>query len=356
MPPTPYRLYAATGDGVARVDDPLGDAPAITISAEGRGAQCVAVDPRDPDRVFAGTFDNGLLRSGDGGATWQRVGDGSIPHGRVLSVAVSPSHVVGGKGVVYAGTEPSALYRSEDDGDTWRDCPRLPELPSAPTWSFPPRPWTSHVRWISPHASDPALLFVGIELGGVMRSTDGGETWEDRKPGSQPDSHALATHPTAPDRVYEAAGGGVAWSHDRGTTWAPHDAGMDRHYAWGIAIDPADPDLWYVSASVGAYAAHNPEGDARAILYRSRGGREAGASWQPLGTPAGTAANGTPLLHPNTDMPYALLTFLDRPNTLLVGLRNGTLLLSDDAGDSFRPVSLDRPIPGILALAAAPLA
>jgi photosystem II stability/assembly factor-like uncharacterized protein len=351
---TPYRLYAATVDAVARVDDPLGDAPAVTITAEGSGAQCVAVDPRDPNRVFAGTFDDGLLHSGDGGATWRRVGEDAIPHGRVLSVAISPSHVVAGKGVVYAGTEPSALYRSEDDGETWRDFPRLPELPSAPTWSFPPRPWTSHVRWIAPHPGDPALLFVGIELGGVMRSVDGGETWEDRKPGSQPDSHALATHPTAHDRVYEAAGGGVAWSHDRGTTWEPYDAGMDRHYAWGIAVDPADPDLWYVSASVGAHAAHSQRGDARAVLYRSRGG--ANASWQPLGSPAQAGSNGTPLHHPNTEMPYALLTLPDHPNTLLVGLRNGTLLVSDNAGDSFRTISLDRPIPGILALTAAPLA
>jgi hypothetical protein len=54
-------------------------------------------------------------------------------------------------------------------------------------------------------------------------------------------------------------------------------------------------------------------------------------------------------------MPYALLTLPDHPNTLLVGLRNGTLLVSDDAGDTFRTISLDRPIPGILALTAAPL-
>jgi hypothetical protein len=52
-----------------------------------------------------------------------------------------------------------------------------------------------------------------------MRTRDGGQTWEDRKPGSQPDAHALATHPAAPDRVYEAAGGGVARTDDAGDTW-----------------------------------------------------------------------------------------------------------------------------------------
>ena len=352
---TPYRLYAATGDAVARVDNVLGDAPRVTVSAEGSGAQCVAVDPRDPDRVFAGTFDDGLLCSGDGGRNWARTGATDIPHDRVLSVAVSPSHVVDGKGAVYAGTEPSALYRSTDDGVTWRDFPALLALPSAPTWSFPPRPWTSHVRWIAPHPADPALLFVGIELGGVMRSTDGGETWEDRKPGAQPDSHALATHPRDHDRVYEAAGGGVAFSRDRGATWSPADAGMDRHYAWGLAVDPADPNLWYVSASFGAHLAHSQKRHSQGVLFRMRGT----GLWEPLGTPDGAATStdgpGAPLQMPNVDMPYTLLTLPDRPNTLVVGLRSGTLLVSDDAGDSFHSIPLDRPIPGLLALSAAPV-
>ena len=66
-------------------------------------------------------------------------------------------------------------------------------------------------RPIAPDRHDPELLFVGIELGGVMRSTDGGLSWEDRKPNSQHDAHAVLTHPSAAGRVYEAAGGGVAY-------------------------------------------------------------------------------------------------------------------------------------------------
>ena len=79
------------------------------------------------------------------------------------------------------------------------------EIPSAPTWSFPPRPWTSHVRWIAPSPDDADLLLVGIELGGVMRSQDGGVTWSDHRPGAQPDCHSLAWHPSG--RAYEAGGG-----------------------------------------------------------------------------------------------------------------------------------------------------
>src|SRR5256886_13287085 len=60
----------------------------------------------------------------------------------------------------------SRLYRSDDRGGSWRALDALLELPSRPTWSFPPRPWTSHVRWIAPSPHDADLVLVGIELGG----------------------------------------------------------------------------------------------------------------------------------------------------------------------------------------------
>src|SRR5689334_1530792 len=142
------RLYVATGDAVARLDSPDLKTAAVTLGAQGSGAQCVAADPANPAAAVAGTFDNGLLRTEDGGRTWTRIGERGIPHNRVLSVAISPVHVANGHRAIYAGTEPSNLYRSLDGGATWCDFPSLPALPSAAEWSFPPRPWTSHVRWI----------------------------------------------------------------------------------------------------------------------------------------------------------------------------------------------------------------
>jgi hypothetical protein len=331
----PVLFYAATGDGVARVVVGARGAAEVEVGLENSGAQCVAVDPHDANRLYAGTFERGLYRSLDGGASWARVGDG-IQHARVLSVALSPSQVERGRAVVYAGTEPSGLYRSEDDGATWRSLPALLEVASAPTWSFPPRPWTSHVRWIAPHHSDPLLLFVGIELGGVMRSRDGGETWEDRKPGSYHDSHVIATHPRDPRRVYEAAGEGVALSTDAGDTWRFADEGLRHRYVWGLAVDGIDPDLWYVSAAPGPAQAHGGRGHARAALYRKRGAGE----WQIV---MGAA-------HRLDRMPYALLTLPDHPGAVVAGFDDGRIHVSHDRGESWR--ELEATLPGIVALAA----
>ncbi|WP_411843382.1 WD40/YVTN/BNR-like repeat-containing protein [Salinicoccus sp. HZC-1] len=138
---------------------------------------CLAADPDNPGRLYGGTFDDGLFISDDNGETWKPSGSG-ITHNRVMSIAVSPTEVGNGYRIVWAGTEPSGLFRSEDGGQTWMECPALLDLPSKSSWSFPPRPETHHVRWIEPDRHDENRIFVGIELGGVMKSEDRGETWE----------------------------------------------------------------------------------------------------------------------------------------------------------------------------------
>ena len=127
-------LYAATGDAIARITLEGGAAASAAVGLEGSGACCLAVDPRDPDRVYAGTFDHGLRVSDDGGLSWREPDVGPADE-RVLALAVSRA-----ADVAYAGTEPSNLYRSDDAGRTWELLPALRELPSEPDWSFPGPP------------------------------------------------------------------------------------------------------------------------------------------------------------------------------------------------------------------------
>ena len=305
----PARLYAATGDAVARLDETDGGW-SIGLSLSGSGAQCIALDPADPDTVYTGLREGGVRRTRDGGREWVDCG---LPSPDVFSVAVSPVD-----GAVYAGTEPSALFRSDDRGETWRELEGLLELPSRPTWSFPPRPWTSHVRWIAPSPHDADVILVGIELGGLMRSTDGGETWQDHRPGAQPDVHSLAWHPRVEGWAYEAGGGGAAWSEDGGETWHPADEGRDRHYTWSVAVDPDDHELWFVSASTGPYAAHGRR-DPQARIYR-----RVVDAWRAL-------EGGLP--DPFPAMPYALVATDGR---LFAGLADGQLSESVDRGDTWR--------------------
>jgi hypothetical protein len=320
------RLYAATGDGIARLEEAGGDW-AVELCLSGSGAQCLAVDPADANTVYAGLREGGVRRTTDAGGSWV---DCALPEPGVYSLAVSAAD-----GAVYAGTEPSRLFRSDDRGQTWRELEALLDLPSRPAWSFPPRPWTSHVRWIAPSPHDADLILVGIELGGLMRSTNAGASWQDHRPGAQRDVHSLAWHPRVAGRAYEGAGGGSAWSENAGETWQAADEGRDRHYTWAVAVDPEDPERWYLSASTGPYAAHGGR-DPQARIYR----RRAGEPWQAL-------AGGLP--EPLPAMPYALVATDSR---LFAGLADGQLWQSRDRGDSWAPCTLHGDTPtALLALA-----
>ena len=314
------RLYVAGGNVVSVIEDGR-----VETGLEGHGARCLALDPEDPDTLYVGTSDEGIFKSEDGGETWEKLS--GIEHPRVTAVAVSPTD-----GALYAGTEPSALFVSRDGGLSWRELEGMGNLPSAPTWSFPPRPWTSHVRAIALSYADPNLVVVGIELGGVLRSADGGETWQDQRPGAQPDCHALFAHPGAPEILYEAGGGGFAQSTDFGDSWEAADEGMGLHYVWGLAAVAEDPALVYTSAASGPGRAHG-RGSSNATIYRRSGNER----WQPV-------------LEGLSAFPYALCQDPQTPGTLYAGFGDGMILRGASAGESWEEVT--RVAPGLEALAA----
>src|SRR5438132_9169895 len=275
---TMTKVYVAIDRALAVVHGHNGEW-AVDLQLVGSESQCIAVDSLHPQQVYCGTFNRGLWRSSDAGTSWKPVGEG-ITHEKVMSVAVSTTERAGDFGVVYVGTEPSAIFRSEDGGTTWRELATLRQLPSAPTWSFPPRPWTSHIRWITPDPLVPGRIFAAAEAGALVRSLDGGEHWEDRKPGGPFDTHTLVMHRLAPTRPHSAAGdgfmhpgNGFVQSDDGGETWYRPDAGLSYHYLWSVAADPADPDMLVISAAPGPQEAHNPMSADSAIYRRSGNGQ-----------------------------------------------------------------------------------
>jgi len=297
----------------------------------GQSPGCLAIDPYDPTRVYCGTAREGLFRSIDSGRNWKPVGSG-IDHPMVTAVDVARAAHADGFGVVYAGTEPSAVFRSDDGGESWVELAGLRALPSADTWSFPPRPLTHHVRWIEADTSVTDRVFVAIEAGALVRTFDGGRTWGDRVRGGPYDTHTATTHPLALGGIYSAAGDGYFESTDAGDSWRSPEEGLNHRYLVSVAVDPGDPDVVIVSATAGPRSAYSPR-SAEAYVYRKAGLKP----WE-------QAMTGLPEAKGTTASHFA--THRDEPGVIYAANNRG-LFRSDDAGRSWKALDIGWPAPGL---------
>jgi photosystem II stability/assembly factor-like uncharacterized protein len=291
---------------------------------EGMRVNCLVSDPVQPQKVFAGTQNDGILVSGDSGKTWENLGMAGIP---VKSLAIDPHHT----GRIYAGCKPVSLYVSQNGGETWEEYEALRRARRW-WWFSPTEPpdWSPYVMALTISPTDPDVIMAGIELGGVLRSEDGGRTWSKHRRGAERDCHSLRFHPSNGNWIYQGGGGGPALSQDGGLTWRKPKDGIGTKYGWMVAADPQRPEVWYFSASNmpklwrGEFEppAHK-DGQANAHIYRSVGG----APWEQL-------SGG--LSDPLDYMAYALVTDQNAPGHLYAGLANGDVWHTENYGDIWK--------------------
>ncbi|MFC3957829.1 WD40/YVTN/BNR-like repeat-containing protein [Halovivax cerinus] len=311
-------VHLALDDRLLTVSDAGGAATLATTPLDTGRLECLAGASDDPRAVLVGTFERGCLRVTDDRVDDLDVGEDDP----VMALSQSPHDAE----TYYAGTEPSRLYRSSDGGETWTHLDGIGELSSEPEWFFPPRPDTHHVRWIEVDPFDPDRLYVGIEAGAFLLSTDGGETWRERPAGARRDNHSLETSPDRDGLVYAAAGDGFARSIDGGETWDHPQVGLDHRYCWSVVADPGDPERVLVSSASGASKAHTPV-SAESHVYRLDGE----AAWERLddrGLPTGDGVVRT--VFSTTD-----------ETGVVYGANNRGLYRSGDFGDTWRAVPIE---------------
>ena len=202
----------------------------------------IAVHPQDPETVFVGT-QHGPFRSKDGGQRFQRL-DFKETFMVVWSFLFDPVD----PDVVYLGTAPAEVYRSEDCGDTWESL-HIKQGSHVVTMDFPTR-----LIAMAVDPADTSLIYAALEVGGVIRSDDGGVTWQDCKEGLAPDDgrldlHGLAVSPAQPNSVYITTRTGPWFSSNRGDLWEFFDMGgvSPITYTRDMKFAPHDPNMIYVA-------------------------------------------------------------------------------------------------------------
>ena len=170
------KILAGTSKGLFAVNDAQLATPVL-------GERIVRDLKASNGRLLAGA-DTGLFASGDGGRTWQASG---IDGRTVWQISTGPH-----AGEVYAGTQPAGLFRSKDDGRTWNEIESFAQSPEAERWCVPVKPrQPGRARALVVDRTDPRRLWVGVEVGGVVSTKDGGGTWRLDLPGNNPDIHMM---------------------------------------------------------------------------------------------------------------------------------------------------------------------
>jgi photosystem II stability/assembly factor-like uncharacterized protein len=227
----------------------------------------VILDPRDPDVVYAASYqrerkawsfvaggpESALWKSTDGGDTWTRLESG-LPTGDRGRIGIDIARSQPNTLYATVAAADGGIFRSDDAGNTWT---RTSELQSIP-WFF------GQIR-VDP--TEPERVYhLGVQL---SVSDDGGRTFRSTGQNTHADHHALWIDPMDSDHIIDGNDGGLYFSHDRGRTW-DFSVNLPVSTFYAIGVDMRDP-------------------------YWVYGGTQDNGTW---GAPARTLARGGPT---NTD-------------------------------------------------------
>lgn len=299
------------------------------------GVNVLAINPQLSSTLYAGTSGGGIFRSTDAGASWEPVNSGLPDRGYVSSLALddeSPSTLYA---IIHWNGFGWLLEKSTDAGGSWSE----PDA-AAPFKSVPARSSCCATLTADPH--NPGTLYLGIEevgigVGGLYKTTDGGKNWARAQ---VPDGgwSSLVFDPKNPGIEYaivcDSAGNGVCTvlkTTDGGADWRPISVGLPGSLR-SLTIDPTNTTILYA-----VIFTNDSPTTAGTFVFKTT---DAGASWTMLSSP--------PL------MTWNLVPDPHVPGTLYITTRGGGVLRSRDGGASLTPVNSGLVATSVSALAIDP--
>lgn len=282
--------------------------------------------------LFAGTYGEALYASKDLGKSWEKRDKGI--GGREIYTLASPQ--VGGRPRLYAGTQPAHLFYSDDLGQSWTELPGLRQVPGVEKWTFPGPPHQAHVKSLAFDPSRSDTIYAAVEVGGFLKTHDGGKTWA-TVGGLNPDAHRVLAPASDPGKVYlvmpttnsgPADIAGVCVSRDGGASWASLTPGDFRiGYVDPLLVHPRDGNLMFVAGAKTGPGTWRKLHTADARVARSRDG---GKSWEIL-------SKGLPD-HIRANIEGMSMDVWNGGFALFAGTTDGDVFYSDDEGESWRKI------------------
>jgi photosystem II stability/assembly factor-like uncharacterized protein len=298
----------------------------------------LAVICSEPNRIFAGTRGDGVWFSEDLGKSWKKPSYGKRGPGKVRCVELDPYD----NNTVYAGTEPIDLFVSHDAARTWERLEGVWDDPWVATVGYPAARVEPHVRDIAVDPRNPKTIYIALQVGYMLKTTDGGKQWRLLNEDLDADVHTIAIDPGNSNRLFIATGGSdcrkgrvkgraLYKSDDAGKSWEPMAMEFSQEYSVPMAIHPKNPQILFSALASGNRSKWEKSGGAASLMIRSNDG---GKRWE-------TVEKGLDEVKKN----FAQVIIFDEnnPDHLYAALKNGELYASDDGGDSWKSLGLKVP-------------
>ncbi len=216
-------LVAGALDGVFRSNNGGNSWERISSPSisELKNIESIAIDPKNPNTVYAGTW-HLAWKTADDGATWQHINKGMIDDSDVFSIIVDSSN----PSVVFASAC-SGIYKSETSGDLFHKLQGIP---------FSAR----RTRVLKQDPSNPGTVYAGTTEG-LWKTVDSGRSWK-QVSNPQVVVNDVLVDPRNSNRVLLATDRSGVLSSDNGAqTFSPSNHGYAHRYVSSLLTDQNDP-------------------------------------------------------------------------------------------------------------------
>ncbi len=313
---------------------------------QGRGiettvVQDIAIDPTDPETIYVGYWDMGLLKTTDGGLSFKRTFNGMNYRSNTFSIVIDPDE----PSIVYAATgwweeNEGEVCKSTDYGESWTVLDH--GIPDAQVWS---------IALDSTSPADSRTLYAASYENGVYKTIDGGQTWFAINNGLGVNGNRqirkVIIDPNNSEIVYAGIEaqltengdelttiqGGLFKSTNGGSDWVRIDLDLPQVSVWDVAIDPSDSETVY--SAVSSEYDHSQQIEYDGGVFKSTDG---GTTWERVNNGLGEVENLNVVSVAISPEDPSVLYVVTTDDPFHDESRGRGIFRTADAGEHWRPV------------------